>query len=162
MYFTCKKTPYPELAFREYQEPDNMTEPDDGVDGQFGVFCEDAGFNPRPWPKEEECVKVPTCKELPTPGIKFWGKNWGKNQLNLTFPPYSVRKSILIYLVLLICLAFTAPSKKYRPLSVDFVSENEVIYYECADSNSILDDDSGRNFFPLLCKGDDTLGHSVS
>ena len=38
------------------------------------------------------------------------------------------------------------------------MSENEFIYYECADSNSILDDDSGRNFFPLLCKGDDILG----
>ena len=84
MYYTCRKTPYPESAFREYQEPENLTEPDDGVDGQFGVFCEDAGFNPRPWPKEEECVKVPTCKELPTPGIDI-GVDRATSQLVLAW-----------------------------------------------------------------------------
>ena len=93
MYFTCKKTPYPELAYRlvnlnafidseigtiilvhdmylhcrQYNEPENHTDPDDGVDGRFGVYCTDAGFTNRKWPKEKECEKVPICKDLPKP-----------------------------------------------------------------------------------------------
>ena len=116
-YFTCKKTPYPELAYREYQEPDDLEHPDDGVDGKFGVYCTDGGFTRRPWPKEEECAKVSICKDLPKP----------------------------------------APGKKYKKLSVGFVAQDQFIYYEC-DDNSILDDNSGRNFFTLQCKGDDEVG----
>ena len=52
----------------------------------------------------------------------------------------------------------SAPSLKYRPLKIDFVAENEFIYYECADPESVLDDNSGRNYFSLQCGEDGVLG----
>ena len=41
---------------------------------------------------------------------------------------------------------------------MDFVAENEFIYYECADPESVLDDNSGRNYFSLQCGEDGVLG----
>ena len=38
------------------------------------------------------------------------------------------------------------------------MAENEFIYYECADSESVLDDNSGRNYFSLQCGEDGVLG----
>ena len=48
--------------------------------------------------------------------------------------------------------------KRYKPLPKDMYKKGEFIHYECQDPSAILDDDSGRNFFSLLCDGDDTLG----
>ena len=50
-------------------------------------------------------------------------------------------------------------SKLFKALSQSLYSEGESIYFECSDPNAILDDNSGRNFFPLECKGDDVLGY---
>ena len=138
VYFTCKKTPYPELAYREYQEPDDVENPDDGVDGKFGVYCTDGGFTRRPWPKEEECAKVSICKDLPKPGAYLYFHH-------------------KVFLIINETLFLLAPSKKYKKLSVGFVAKDQFIYYEC-DDNSILDDNSGRNFFTLQCQGDDEVG----
>ena len=38
------------------------------------------------------------------------------------------------------------------------MAENEFIYYECADPESVLDDNSGRNYFSLQCGEDGVLG----
>ena len=46
----------------------------------------------------------------------------------------------------------------FKALSQSLYSEGESIYFKCSDPNAILDDNSGRNFFPLECKGDDVLG----
>ena len=53
--------------------------------------------------------------------------------------------------------------KRYKPLPKDMYKKGEFLHYECQDPSAILDDDSGRNFFSLLCAGEDTLGkrHSI-
>ena len=129
------------ILCRQYNEPENHTDPDDGVDGRFGVYCTDAGFTNRKWPKEKECEKVPICKDLPKPC----------NTIRFICVFLVHMDNFLLFLIL-------APSLKYRPLKIDFVAENEFIYYECADPESVLDDNSGRNYFSLQCGEDGVLG----
>ncbi len=41
----------------------------------------------------------------------------------------------------------------YKPVTEDLVESGDYLVYECKDSNAVLDDDSGRNYFSLKCVG---------
>lgn len=49
-------------------------------------------------------------------------------------------------------------TKFYKVQTKEFVAKGEFVHYECSDSSAILDDNSGKNFFSLMCDGDDVLG----
>ncbi len=117
IHFTCTRTPYPNLAYREYNETEDNSE-DDAVDGRFGLFCSDGAFVSRTWPAVEECVEKPLCFDFPKPPL----------------------------------------TKRYKSLSKPFYTQGDYIYLECNDPDAILDDNSGRNYFPLYCQGDDQVG----
>ena len=50
------------------------------------------------------------------------------------------------------------PSQRFKPLSKSVFKMGEFIHYECQEDSATLDDNSGRNYFSLLCNGDNTLG----
>ncbi len=52
-----------------------------------------------------------------------------------------------------VCEEFLTPEDGtgYKNLGLDIVEAGQYVYYECNDPNAILDDDSCRNYFPLLC-----------
>ena len=50
------------------------------------------------------------------------------------------------------------PSKRFKPLTKSVFKMGEFIHYECQEDSAILDDNSGRNYFSLLCDGENTLG----
>ena len=50
-------------------------------------------------------------------------------------------------------------SKLFKPLSQSLYIEGEFVNFECNDPNAVLDDSSGRNFFPLECRGEDLVGY---
>ena len=49
-------------------------------------------------------------------------------------------------------------TKLFKPLSQNLYIQGESIFYECADPSAVLDDESGRNYFPLECQGEDVIG----
>ena len=67
IHFTCKEGPYPDLKYKEYQEPEDLDEGDDAIDGKFGLFCSDGTFVQRPWPPEKQCVEIALCENVPVP-----------------------------------------------------------------------------------------------
>ncbi len=41
----------------------------------------------------------------------------------------------------------------YKALGLSLVPSGTNIFYECTDSGAVLDDLSGRNFYPMVCNG---------
>lgn len=59
------------------------------------------------------------------------------------------------------CSNFPSPpeDKGYKSLSKDDFAQGEFMYFECQDPSAILEDNTGRNYFPLYCAGVDGVGY---
>lgn len=60
-----------------------------------------------------------------------------------------------------ICQDFPRPAtaKGFKSLNKAFYTEGEYIYFKCKEPTAVLDDDSGRNYFPLHCVGEEEVGY---